>query len=88
MTAIGALSSFRELGEFSPHKRACIDWAGPLFDGRLLVNCATSTQVLLHPGQTAPLPGRFKDGVNLRPEMPWWSVGDEYLFSVNFQAGK
>jgi hypothetical protein len=25
MTVIGALSSFRELGEMSPHKRACVD---------------------------------------------------------------
>ena len=25
MTVIGALSSFRELGEMSPHKRACIE---------------------------------------------------------------
>jgi len=24
MTVIGALSSFRELGEMSPHKRACV----------------------------------------------------------------
>jgi hypothetical protein len=27
MTVIGALSSFRELGEMSPHKRACVhEW--------------------------------------------------------------
>jgi hypothetical protein len=24
MTVIGALSSFREIGEMSPHKRACV----------------------------------------------------------------
>jgi hypothetical protein len=27
MTVIGALSSFRELGEMSPHKRACCQFA-------------------------------------------------------------
>jgi len=28
MTVIGALSSFRELGEMSPHKRACVhEWS-------------------------------------------------------------
>jgi hypothetical protein len=30
MTVIGALSSFRELVEISPHKRACIEWSGHL----------------------------------------------------------
>jgi hypothetical protein len=30
MTVIGALSSFRELGKMSPHKRPCIDWSGHL----------------------------------------------------------
>src|SRR5258708_2034845 len=28
MTVIGALSSFREPGEMSPHRRAGIDWSG------------------------------------------------------------
>jgi len=35
MTVIGALSSFRELGVMSPHKRACIDWRGEVRTGRL-----------------------------------------------------
>jgi hypothetical protein len=35
MTVIGALSSFRELGEMSPHKRACIHWARRLPGARL-----------------------------------------------------
>jgi hypothetical protein len=34
MTIIGALSFFRELGEMSPHKRACIDWSAHLPGGR------------------------------------------------------
>jgi hypothetical protein len=34
MTVIGALSSFRELGEMSPHKRACSDRSGEPLDAR------------------------------------------------------
>ena len=34
MTIIGALSSFRELGEMSPHKRACVHRTNQLRDGR------------------------------------------------------
>jgi hypothetical protein len=35
MTVIGALSSFRERGEMSPHKRACVhEWASSKIVGR------------------------------------------------------
>jgi hypothetical protein len=33
MTVIGALSSFRDLGEMSPHKRASVDRTEQLPDG-------------------------------------------------------
>jgi hypothetical protein len=34
MNVIGALSSFREPGEMSPHRRSCIAWSGQLPGGQ------------------------------------------------------
>jgi len=45
MSEIGALSSFRELGEMSPHKRACVPLAGQLDGTRQAHNCRAPATV-------------------------------------------
>jgi len=45
MTVMGALSSFRELGEMSPHKRASVPLAGQLDGTQQAHNCRAPTTV-------------------------------------------
>jgi hypothetical protein len=45
MTVIVALSSFREPGEMSPHKRACVPLAGQLDGTQQAHNCRAPTTV-------------------------------------------
>ncbi len=64
MTVIGALSSFRELGKMSPHKRASVCRTDQLSDGLKLAGRGSGRS------RTMPIPSKgFRSRCN-RPSNP------------------